>query len=401
MEIDVHALETYNDLARDGAESAAEALSALTGVETRVETTGVSLLSGSDLRYEFADRTFAGISVSLGSPLTGEITLAFDDDGREAIASDLVPTDDPEQVEAAVAEVGNILANGFVGGWADHLETKIPVSPPTYVEGSGVDVLPHVPTDDGEYTFVFRSVVRSTADLSFRILLFPTVEALEELLGNRAGGGIPLEKLEVFTEMTERGGAVAAEKLTTMTGLETTVEVNRLNFVSIPDIPAQVGDDRRVGAAVEYEGPPGGYLTILFRPESAAESVGALLPVDGTDEWGERERGALEELCNVIASGFLDGWANVLETSIRHSPPSFVADMGSAILSPIVADIARTENYAFVLDSTIETDDSGTVQCQLLALPRRSELEGVLETLPVERAGETATDPSDHFNRNN
>ncbi|WP_049896972.1 chemotaxis protein CheC [Natrialba chahannaoensis] len=435
MEIDIHSLETYNELARDGAESAADALSELAGVETRVDVTDVSLLSVADLEYEFAGRTFAGVDISLGEPLSGETVLAFDEAGRDAITSNLVPTDDPALVEGAVVEAGNIMVNGFISGWANHLDTKVDVSPPEYVEGTGIDILPDrmlegravdnednegnenkTTTNDGidttnttpeddlteEYVFVFRSRVKAVSEgVDFRMLLFPTVDSLQRLLENEShdhnGTGVSLEKLEVFTEMTEQGATKAATNVTTMTGLETAVEVNRLSFIPIPDIPSQVGDDQRVGTAIEYAGSPSGYLAILFDPPSARTSVEALLPVESDDEWGDREREALEELCNIVASGFLDGWANVLKTSIKHSPPRFIADMGSSIMSPIIADIARTENYAFLLDSTIKTGDSDSLQCQLLALPHRSELETALDELLVERADETRADPDDLF----
>jgi len=400
MEIDIRALETYNELARDGAESAAEALSALTGIETRVEVTDVTLQTRSDLRAAFADREFAGVSVSLGDPLSGETVLSFDERGREAITNSLVPTDDPERAKSAIVEVGNIMANGFVSGWADHLDAKVELTPPTYVEGTGVDALPEPAAEDDGYVFVFRSRVEAFAeDVDFELLLVPALESLERLLERRTDGGVSLEKLAVFSEMTERGATRAAENIATMTGLEAGVEVNRLTFTSITDIPVHVGDDQRVGAVVQFSGTPSGYLAVLFDPDSARASVAPLLPASSERDadWSDTERGALEELSNVIVSGFVDGWANVLQTSIKHSPPSFVADMGSSIVSPIAADVGREENYAFLLDSTIETADADSVGCQLFGLPRPAELETALDELLVERADETRADPRDVF----
>ena len=52
MQIDIDSLETYNGLARDGARSAAQSLSQLTGIDATVEVTNVSLMSPSDLKYE-------------------------------------------------------------------------------------------------------------------------------------------------------------------------------------------------------------------------------------------------------------------------------------------------------------------------------------------------------------
>ncbi|SDR27750.1 chemotaxis protein CheC [Natronobacterium texcoconense] len=398
MEIDIHSLKTYNELAKEGAESAASALSELTDIETRVEVTDVSLLSAADLQYEFDGREFAGVKVGSGEPLSGETVLVFDGEGRETITNNLVPSADREMTESAILEVGNIMVNGFVSGWANHLDASVDISPPDYVEGTGIGVLPETRPESNEYAFVFRNRVEAVDDsVGFYMLLFPEIASLERILENRTNGGIPREKLEVFTEMTERGATKAANNVTAMTDLSTGVEVNRLSFVPIADIPAHVSDDRRVGTAVEYTGTPSGYLGILFDPAAARTAVDALLSVESEGEWTDKERSALEELCNVIASGFIDGWANVLETSIRHSPPEFIADMGSSIMSPIIADIARTEEYAFMLDSTIRTGESETLQCQLFALPQSGELETALEELLVKRAGETDADPDAVF----
>ncbi len=399
MEVDIHSLETYSELARTGAESASAALSDLIGMETRVDITGVSLLSPSDLEYEFADREFAGVSVGLGEPLSGETVLAFDEGGQTAITETLVPVDDPDRTQGAIVEVGNIMANGFISGWADHLDTTVKPSPPEYVEGSGLEVLPETATGD-QSVFVFKSRVEAVdGGFEFRILLVPEIDSLECLLEERTDGGISVEKLEVFTEMTEQGAAKAADNIQTMTGLDADVQVNRLNFTSLADIPGQVGDNQRVGTVVKYDGTPSGYLAILFEPESAKASVDALMPMDleSDEEWSKTEQGALEELCNVMVSGFIDGWANVLQTSIKHSPPTFTADMGSSIVSPIIADVARTVNYAFLLDSNIETADTGEVSCQLFALPHPKELEEALDDLLVERADEMGADPNDLF----
>jgi chemotaxis protein CheC len=109
------------------------------------------------------------------------------------------------------------------------------------------------------------------------------------------------------------------------------------------------------------------------------------------------EQSAVKELGNIMTSGFIDGWANVLESSIDHSPPEFVSDMGSSIMSPIVGRMARTQEHAFLLDSMIHTDGDGSFHCEILALPDGSELREVLRELLVERADRTHVDPSEVF----
>ncbi len=398
MQVDIQSLETFNRLARDGARSAAASLSELTGIDTNVEVTNVSLMAPADLRYEFVGRRFSGVHIGLDGALSGETVLMFDSEARAAVTDVLVPSDDPEMERSSVKEVGNIMTSGFIDGWAEHLEAGIDITPPDYVEGSGAEVLPTSTLAGDEQVFVFRSRVEAVSDaIDFRMCFVPERAALTSALEAESDDTVAFEKLEVFNEMTEQGAAKAAGNITSMTGLETDVEVNRLSFVPIADIPAAVGDQPYVGTVLEYHGRPSGYLVILFDRPSARSVVDALVPTETDGAWGEMEQSAIEELGNIMTSGFIDGWANVLETSIDHSPPQFVADMGSSIMSPVVGRMARDQDHAFLLDSTIETDDDGVFRCEIFALPDGDELREVLGELLVDRADEIHADPDEVF----
>ncbi len=402
MEIDIRELETYQELAHDGAQSAADSLSQLTGIETNVSVTDVSLMSESSLRYEFIGDEYAGVSIDLSGEIAGEVVLAFDEKGRRAITEKLVPADDPEKKKSSIKEVGNIMTSGFVDGWANYLEAKIVSSPPTYVQGTGSEVLPTTAGDSDNHLFVFRSRVEAGKDsnqqpIDFRILLVPDSTSLERSLKPKTDNIVSLEKLEVFNEMTEEGAEKAAANITSMTGLETTVNISRLSLTSIEDIPAEVGNKRYVGTVMSFRGRLGGYLVILFDQPSGRAVVDALVPMETDEEWGEMEQGALRELGNIMTSGFIDGWANVLNAEIKHSPPDFVADTGSSILRPITDELGETEEHAFMLDSSIQTDSDQVFTCQLLALPRRDQLEQALDDLLLENAENTTVDPDDLF----
>lgn len=398
MQIDIHSLQTYNRLARNGARSAAESLSQMTGIETHVEVTNVSLMTPEDLQYEFVGREFSGVRIGLRGALEGDTVMAFDEQGREAITNVLAPGADSEMAKSSIKEVGNIMTSGFVDGWANHLDASIDITPPSYVEGSGAEILPDSATSSNDQIFVFRSRVEAVDDsVDFRICLVPEREALAKALEPQSEGGISFEKLEVFNEMTKSGAERAAKNITSMTGLQTDVEVNRLSFVPIEDVPAEVGDQRYVGTVMEYHGKPSGYLAILFDHPSARSVVDALVPMETDGNWGEMEQSAVKELGNIMTSGFIDGWANVLETSIDHSPPQFVADMGSSIVSPIVGEMARTQEHAFLLDSMINTDEDGVFRCELFALPDEDELKEVLGELLVDRVDETHVEPDEVF----
>lgn len=391
MRVDTDSLGLIRGLAHDGAKHAASALNELTGVETRVETTSVTLLSRESARERFS-HAMAGVELDFEGALSGRTTLVFDPDRIRTLVAEQSPETGDPVIESGVEEFGSIMLSGAIDGWADSLETAIDVTPPTHLDGAI-----SVPSD-AEHVFVFESRLEHVeGGFAFDIYVLPEWSSLESVLDRgSAAEAVPLEKFVVFDDMTREGASQAAEYITSMTGIETTVEVSQCRFVPIEQVPVHVGETEYVGVVLEYRGRPSGYLAILFDEPSARTIADALVPVESDDAWDEMDRSAIEELGNIMTSGFIDGWANVLETSIEHSPPEFVHDMGAAIISPIAAQLGTRQEHAFVIDSTVRTDD-GAVSCSLYALPNERELMSALDELLVERAPETGADPQSVF----
>ena len=143
----------------------------------------------------------------------------------------------------------------------------------------------------------------------------------------------------------------------------------------------QLTDEARQGVVLEFTGTPSGYIAILFDPESAESVADALMP--GMDADPAMRKSAIQEIGNIVTSGFLDGWADTLGTTIDISPPTYVDDIGSAIVDPLVTELARTQEYAFLIDSAIATPDE-TFTCDIYALPDEQELRTAFERLAPE-----------------
>ncbi|MFO8116296.1 MAG: chemotaxis protein CheC [Halorubrum sp.] len=404
MRVDVRALGACNRLAERGAEQAAGALGDLTGADLAVEVTGASVASGEDLAEAFAGRESIGVRVGLRGGLDGEAVLAFDAANVDVLLS-LLPGG-ASVGRSAVTEVGNIALGGFLNGWANYLGKAIDMTPPRYFEADGAAVLPDGALA-GDGVFLFESRLdATTTDLDFSIYMLPDSGPFRDLIVGKtapaaaagaeaAGGGesgdgvagetggtaVPYESLSTFASLAKRGSANAADNIAMMTGLETTVDVSRLRFVPLADVPAEVGVEPHAGTVFELRGEPSGYLAILFGEASAAAIAAAMLPSEPDEPLGGMAENALCELGNVMTSGFIDGWANVLDTSISHSPPEFVHDIGSATISPLVARLSRRQDYGFVIDAAIRTEGV-QARCDVYALPDERELARALDRLP-------------------
>ncbi len=403
MKVDVQSLGTFNQLAHEGAQAATDAMAQMTGIDTHVDVTRITLMDRAQLGEQLAGMSLVGIQFNFEGGLTGETVLVFEREKSAAIAEALLGEGASEEMaQSSIEEIGNIMMSGFIDGWAEFLETSIEHDPPTYVEGEGEAILPEPPTDtERNQVFVFRSEIQwDGEDVSFYIYMLPEYEPLTALMAEHSGASedaIPVEKLAAFNEMTREGARQAAGNVEMMTGIETEAEISQISFAPIEDIPKQFSDEVYVGTVVEFVGAPSGFLLVLFDEQSAITVAEALMPVEmDSEELTDQHKAAIEELGNIMTSGFVDGWANVLQQSVEHTPPRVVHDMGRAVIDPLAAQLGQFQQHAFLIDSKMMTEEL-EFACEITALPNEQELREALEQLDLDRTTETQADVEDIF----
>ena len=407
MNLDVESLRTFSGLAQSGAEEAADSLATLTGFDSRVAVTKVEMSTRSDVEREFRERDLVSVHIGFSGAIDGRTVLAFDRERAVSLVDALVPgaSDDPESdlATSGLTELGNIMLGGFIDGWADFLGEGIDITTPTYVDLASDRSLSDViaASDTGvtdsiekaaalddhragtNHILAFRNQLETINEAAgFYIYMLPTRDSVERIV-DAAGedGGLPVETFTSFSRMVTEGSGQASADLTAMTGIDTNVDVSRLSFVPIESIPMQLTDEARRGVVLEFTGTPSGYIVILFDPDSAESVADALMP--GMDADPAMRKSAIQEIGNIVTSGFLDGWADTLETTIDISPPTYVDDLGSAIVDPLVTELAQTQEHAFLIDSAIATPDE-TFTCDIYALPDETELRAAFERLAPE-----------------
>jgi chemotaxis protein CheC len=399
MNVDVASLGAIGRTAREGGERAARNLTGLTGIETTVEVSKVTLATAGDLA---TDARRAGIATHFEGGMDGASLLTVSPAGVETLSETLLSGDGVD--EDALAEVGNVVTSGFIDEWADHLETTIDHSTPRYVEGTGEQLL-DAAGFERDRAFVFRTEIGAVGEtLDAEFYLFPDGDSLREVL---LDGNTPVEKLETLERMARTGAETASESVSAMTGIDTRVDISDLSFVPIEDVPGELSDREYVGIVLEFEGVPSGYVLILFDEPSAREVVAALVPgadrPDGADEatasgsgaesreagvdsFDETARSAVAELGNVMTSSFVDGWANVRDATIDISTPRYVHDMGTAVAESVVTRLGQTQATAVLFDATLLADDR-EFDCEMYVLPDETGLRAMLAEL---EPGETA-----------
>lgn len=385
MRIEINQLEQFNRLAAQGASRSASSLTQLTGLKIRDEMTTVSLVTKSVLEETFSGQQYVGVQVGLDGGLSGETVLILEPESAKQIRQQIPGASATGSMSgSAFAEIGNMMIGGFVDGWANHLGVQVDITPPTYLEATGTRILPRLTRREAsdEGVFLFHSQLEAVnTDLSVPIYLIPEYDELVSLLSGRSNGpAVPAEKLTIFNDFAEQSAERASEQIAMLTGLSTDVDVSQLRFMSLSEMARNIGQKTHVGSVFEMDGLPSGYFLLLFDLRSAKAVASAMMPGDGTVDESSMKP-AIEELGNILTSGFVDGWANTLKTTIEHSPPEYVRDSGTNVIHDIVNRLDGNQDSAFTIDSAIEIGGRET-QCRIYVLPDQAELTKALDQIP-------------------
>ena len=204
---------------------------------------------------------------------------------------------------------------------------------------------------------------------------------------------VDVRKLDLFNQMAREGSATVADHLERLTGVAADVRTSQINFLDVDDVRTHLGEGEQVGIYVELTQAPGGYVLLVLEPfdakRLAAQMIGGIEDVTG---FSEMERSALQEIGNILASGFIDGWANVLETTIDMTAPTVRFDDTAAIIEDMGG--WPSSDLAFVVDSHLVSDEDD-VDLTVYTFPELEDLVGLIQDIGLDtdvRADATADD---------
>ncbi len=197
---------------------------------------------------------------------------------------------------------------------------------------------------------------------------------------------VDIRKLSFINEMAKVGTNGVADNMSKLTGEDAQMEVTKTNFIDVDDIETQLDPGKRVGVRVRLLDEPHGYILVLF-PEASAKKITALMLDDVVDDMsnvsGKMARSAVEEMGNMMASGFIDGWADVLGRAIDIAAPQLVYAPAGDIVSR-TANLGD-EDLALFFDSDL-TVPSYQIEAEIYAFPDLEEFVEMINAIEVKPA---------------
>jgi chemotaxis protein CheC len=195
---------------------------------------------------------------------------------------------------------------------------------------------------------------------------------------------VDVRKLDLFNKISKEGSRQVAASLSQMTGIDAKIRMSKLNLLAMEDVKTHLGDDKKVGIHVQLSEPPYGYVLFMLDPADSKRLAGLLLPGDDAGAEGgfsDMERSAMQEIGNIMTSGYIDGWANVLDTTIDMGTPTFTYGPAHGIVQQMGG--WPDEDIAFVLDSAI-TADGTDIDLTVYTFPQLHALVDLVQQIDVD-----------------
>lgn len=195
---------------------------------------------------------------------------------------------------------------------------------------------------------------------------------------------VDIRKLTIIGKLIQYGATNVASSLSTMAGIDADIKVKSLSFVQPEDVHREMGDGEMYYANIRLTEPPYGVFVMTFDDHTAAEIAEHMTGQEVAGELNQMHESALQEICNILTSGFIDGIANTLETTIDMETPRLERAHTTEIAEETLSHI-RMESLTIVLDTIVDLADEDTqFQLHIFLIPDPGSFVNILDTLDIE-----------------
>ena len=184
--------------------------------------------------------------------------------------------------------------------------------------------------------------------------------------------GIREVELARWTEFVDGGIRNAVSGLSDFMGVDITVTAIDLKIIPATQVADLVGgvENEVIVSYVAMTGGATGHIMLIYPIPVAFGLVDMLMGEEPgtTDDLGELEYSALQEMGNVTGSFFLNSIADNTGVRLMPSPPTVMMDMAGAILDAALADIMMDREEMFAMETIFATKER-EIRGMLLVLP--------------------------------
>ncbi len=199
---------------------------------------------------------------------------------------------------------------------------------------------------------------------------------------------IDIRKLTIIGKLIQHGAKNVADALSTMADIKADIRIKTLSFVEPSDIPREIGDGTFHHVNIRLIEPPYGVFLMAFGDRTGEEIARHMTGQDVDGELNQLQKSALQEMCNILTSGFIDGIANTLGTTINMETPELAYGDAHSIAADTLSHI-HDDSLSIVLDSVVDLHDEETeFQLRIFLIPDPGAFVNMLDKLDIEEIRE-------------
>jgi chemotaxis protein CheC len=195
---------------------------------------------------------------------------------------------------------------------------------------------------------------------------------------------VDIRKLTIIGKLIQHGATNVASSLSTMAGIEADVQIKSLSFVQPEDISTEMGEGEMYHASIRLTEPPYGVFVMTFDDHTAATIAEQMTGQKVDGDLNQMHQSALQEICNILTSGFIDGIANTLETTIDMETPTLERDHTDDIAEQTVSHI-QMDSLSIVLDSLVDLAEQDTeFKLRIFLIPDPGSFVNLIDKLDID-----------------
>ncbi|ACV24920.1 chemotaxis protein CheC [Methanocaldococcus fervens] len=186
-----------------------------------------------------------------------------------------------------------------------------------------------------------------------------------------------LDKLSKIENVGKYASEKAMKFITEMTGYSAELKVFNIRLITPKEIKEEYGEEKKIFTKIDFSGDISGTGLLIFSEDSAVELSKAMLLGMGmesdSDEMDEMKISAINEICNILISAYVDSFANFINTSLNMTPPSYIVGSGKEFLEKIFNEKnIGDDDIILAFRSTLHICEVGTGFDVLIVLPHDS-----------------------------
>jgi chemotaxis protein CheC len=195
---------------------------------------------------------------------------------------------------------------------------------------------------------------------------------------------VDIRKLTIIGKLIQHGAKNVASSLSTMAGIDADVKIKSLSFVEPDDVAKEIGSGEFYHANIRLTEPPYGVFLMTLDEHTAAQIAEHMTGQQVEGGLNQMHESALQEMCNILTSGFIDGIANTLDTTINMDTPDLELADSDTIAEQALSHI-HSDSLSIVLDSTVDLAEQDTqFQLRIFLIPDPGAFVNLIDKLDVE-----------------